>query len=156
MFAKDVRREIFNRAVSIQKPGRRLAADAGNAGIAVRRIADEPEQIRDERRIDPEFFADAGSITNDFAPPIDLHHPCSANALPEVLVGRPDGDLLHLFIFRCDVRRRCQRIIRFELDHRPHHNAHRRERFLERMELRQQRPLDPRAGLVTRPKPIPK
>src|SRR5437868_8734460 len=58
LFAKDVRRKISNRAVSIQKPGRRLAPDAGNAGIAVRRIADEPEQIRNERRIDAEFFAD--------------------------------------------------------------------------------------------------
>src|SRR5438046_3215684 len=35
-------------------------------------------------------------------------------------------------------------------------NTHRRERLLERMELREQRGLDAGAGLVVRPKPIAK
>src|SRR5438270_6635803 len=86
LFAKDVRRKIFNRAVSIQKPGRGFRADARNARIAVGRIADEPEQIRNERRIDPEFFADRRRITNDLPPPVDLHDPRPAYALPEVFV----------------------------------------------------------------------
>ena len=54
------------------------------------------------------------------------------------------------------MRGRSERIISFELDHRPHDNAHRRERLLERMELREQRGLDACAGLVVRPKPIAK
>ena len=54
------------------------------------------------------------------------------------------------------MRGRSERIIGFELDHRPDHNAHRRKRLLERMELREQRALDTGAGLVVRPKPIPK
>ena len=54
------------------------------------------------------------------------------------------------------MRGRSERIIGFELDHRPHDNAHRRQRLLERMELREQRGLDAGAGLVVRPKPIAK
>ena len=54
------------------------------------------------------------------------------------------------------MRGRSERIIGFELDHRPHDNAHRRQRLLKRMELREQRGLDAGAGLVVRPKPITK
>ena len=49
-----------------------------------------------------------------------------------------------------------ERIIGFELDHRPDDDAHRRKRLLEGMELREQRGLDAGAGLVVRPKPIAK
>ena len=54
------------------------------------------------------------------------------------------------------MRGRSERIIGFELDHRPDDNAHRGERLLERMELRQQRALDAGAALVVCPKPIAK
>ena len=54
------------------------------------------------------------------------------------------------------MRGRSERIIGFELDHRPDDNTHRRQRLLERMELREQRGLDASAGLVVRPKPIAK
>jgi hypothetical protein len=54
------------------------------------------------------------------------------------------------------MRGRSERIIGFELDHRPDDNAHCRERLLERMELREQRGLDAGARLVVRPKPIAK
>ena len=54
------------------------------------------------------------------------------------------------------MRGRSERIIGFELDHRPDDNAHRRKRLLEGMELREQRGLDAGAGLVVRPKPIAK
>ena len=54
------------------------------------------------------------------------------------------------------MRGRSERIIGFELDHRPDDNAHCRERLLERMELREQRGLDAGTGLVARPKPIAK
>ena len=61
-----------------------------------------------------------------------------------------------LLVLRREMRGRSERIIGFELDHRPDDNAHRRERLLERMELREQRGLDAGAGLVVRPKPIAK
>ena len=54
------------------------------------------------------------------------------------------------------MRRRSERVIGFELDHRPHDHAHRRERLFERMELREQRGLDACAGLVAGPEPIAK
>ncbi len=54
------------------------------------------------------------------------------------------------------MRGRSERIIGFELDHRPDDNTHRRKRLLEGMELRVQRALDAGAGLVVRPKPIAK
>src|SRR5213076_1769680 len=54
------------------------------------------------------------------------------------------------------MRGRSERIIGFELDHRPDDNAHRRKCLLEWMELREQRGLDADAGLVVRPKSIAK
>ena len=54
------------------------------------------------------------------------------------------------------MRRRSERIIGFELDHRPDDNAHGRERLLQRIKLCEQRALDPSASLVVRPKPIAK
>ena len=54
------------------------------------------------------------------------------------------------------MRGRSERIVGFELDHRPDDNAHGRERLLERMKLREQRALDPSAGLVVRPETIAK
>ena len=62
-----------------------------------------------------------------------------SHALRQVLVGRPDRDLLDLLVLRRQMRGRSERVIRFELDHGPDDNAHRRERLLERMELREQR-----------------
>jgi len=54
------------------------------------------------------------------------------------------------------MRGRRQRIVGFELDHRPDDYAHRRERLLERMELREQCALNAGAGFVTLPKLIAK
>ena len=49
-----------------------------------------------------------------------------------------------------------QRVVGFELDHRPHGDAHRGQRLLERLKLRQQRRLDAVGGLVARPEAIAK
>src|SRR5437764_13962040 len=49
------------------------------------------------------------------------------------------------------MRRRGESIVRFELDHRPDGDAHRLERILERLKLRQQVGLDSFAGLVVGP-----
>ena len=106
--------------------------------------------------LDAELFPDASRIANDFAPAVDLYHARASHALRQILIGRPDGDLLDLFVLRREMRGRSERIIGFELDHRPDYHAHRRECLLERMELREQRGLDAGAGLVVRPKPIAK
>ena len=47
-----------------------------------------------------------------------------------------------------------ERVVGLELDHRPDDHAHRRERLLERLELRPQRRLDAVAGLVARPEVV--
>ena len=107
-------------------------------------------------RIDAELFAYPSRIANRFAPAVDLHHARTSHALRQILIGRPDGDFLDLLVLRREMRGRSERIIGFELDHRPDDNAHRRERLLERMELREKRGLDAGAGLVVRPKPIAK
>ena len=91
-----------------------------------------------------------------FCAGLDLHHARTSHALRQILIGRPDGDFLDLLVLRREMRGRSERIIGFELDHRPDDNAHRRERLFERMELREQRGLDAGAGLVVRPKPIAK
>src|SRR5437660_1185387 len=67
------------------------------------------------------------------------------------LSGVQMATLLDLFVLRRDMRGRSEPIIGFELDHRPDDNAHRRDRLLKRMELREQRGLDTGAGFVIRP-----
>ena len=49
------------------------------------------------------------------------------------------------------MRRGRQRIVGFDLDHRPHGHAHCNQRLFEWMELRAQNPLDAFAGLVLGP-----
>src|SRR5438067_6153535 len=131
-------------------------AEPSDAGVTVGRIAHEREQVRNELWVDAELFVYRSSIANRFAPAVDLYYTRTSHALRQILIGRPDGDFLDLVVLRCEMRGRSERIIGFELDHRPDDNAHRRKRLLERMELREQRGLDAGAGLVVRPKPIAK
>jgi hypothetical protein len=83
--------------------------------------------------------------------PVDLDDSVAADALREVLVGRPDAGLLDRVVGVGEVRRRGERVVGLELDHRPDDDPHRRERLLERMELRKQRRLDPGRRLVAGP-----
>ena len=53
-----------------------------------------------------------------------------------------------------DARGGRERVVGLELDHRPDRDAHRRERVLERMELRAQRRVDAVAGLVAGPEVV--
>src|SRR6266550_1277902 len=49
-----------------------------------------------------------------------------------------------------------QGVVSLKLDHRPHDNSHRRQRFLERMELGEQNWLDACAGFVVWPETVTK
>ena len=92
-------------AVLVHEPRGGDAADPGDARIAVGRVADEGEQVGDQRRLDAELLAHAGRVADRVCPAVDLHHAVAVDALRQVLVGRPDADLL-------DVRRpprRCAR-----------------------------------------------
>ena len=104
----------------------------------------------------PNFSRTPAASRIDFAPAIDLHHARDLARIAPDLVGRPDRDAFDFLVFRREMRRRSERIIGFQLDHRPDDNAHRRECLFERMELREQRGLDPVAGLLIRPQPIAK
>ena len=59
--------------------------------------------------------------------------------------------LLDAIIGRGDVRRRRERIVRFEVDHRPHRDSERAERLLQHRELRLEQRIDAGAVLVRLP-----
>jgi len=130
LFAENVGREIFDLTVTIQKPGSGLRADPRNAGVTVGRIAYEREQVRYERRIDAKLFAYPSGIANRFAPAVDLHDARVVHALRQILVGRPDGDFLYLFVFRREMRGRSERIIASGRD------SHRLEPLQRRLKCR--------------------
>ena len=121
-----------------------------DAGIAVGGVADQREIVGDQRRIDAELLAHGRGVADRLGAAIHLHDAIVAHALREILVGRPDANFLHALVGRGQRRCGSQRVVGFELDHRPHDYAHRGERFLERMKLLPQRRLDAVAGLVAR------
>src|SRR5206468_3038760 len=114
LFAENVRREVFDLTVAVQKLGGGPGADPRDAGVAVGRVAHEREQVRNELRADAELFAYPSRIANRFAPPIDLYHARTSHALRQILVGRPDGNFLDLLVLACEMRGRSERVIGFE------------------------------------------
>ena len=64
------------------------------------------------------------------------------DALREVLVRRPDADLLDAVVLRRQECGGCERIIGFQLDHRPDGNPHGAQCLLQRNELGPQGALD--------------
>src|SRR5436190_4558674 len=109
----------FRSGRGYSKAGGGPGADSRDAGIAVSRIAYEREQVRNELWADAELFTYPSRIANRFAPAIDLHHARTSHALRQILIRRPDGDFFDLFVLACKMRGRSERIIGFELDHRP-------------------------------------
>ena len=80
----------------------------------------------------------------------------AAYTLREVLVRRPDADLLH-FLVRCSgARGRGESIVGFQFDHRPDDHTHGAQRLLQRNELSPQCTLDSLASLVARPESVTK
>jgi hypothetical protein len=83
-----------------------------------------------------------------------LNDSVGADALRQVLVRRPDADLLHAAVLSRKPRRGCQGVVRLELHHGPDGHSHGGERLFERVELREQRPLDALRRLVARPEAV--
>ncbi len=83
-----------------------------------------------------------------------MHHAILDHALREVLVRGPDAYFFDARIGGGAVRGRSQRVVGFQLDHRPDDDAHRGERALQRLELSPQRRLDSLAGLVIGPQVV--
>ena len=86
----------------------------------------------------PNFSSDPGRIANRFCAGLSI---CTTRAprthRARSLSGVQMATFSTLLVLRRELRRRSERIIGFQLDHRPDDNAHSpRERLLERMELR--------------------
>ena len=99
--------------------------------------------------LDPELGHNAGFIAQGVAPSVQLNDPCADNTLTEVFVRRTNEHLPHTIVLRCLTGGRSERVIRLIIDHRPHHDSHCFQRFLENRELREQLPRHTFAGLVS-------
>ena len=99
----------------------------------------------------PNLARTSRGVAHLSAPAIHLHDAIAHDALREILVGRPDADLLDARIGGREMRRRGQRVVGLELDHRPRDDAHGDERLFERVKLRPQRGLDAFARFVAGP-----
>src|SRR5688572_14760097 len=82
--------KLLDVAMLTDEARRGFAADAGDAWIAVGRIADQREVVGDERRRDPEFRLYARGVANLAASAIDLDDAIAGDTLREILVRRPD------------------------------------------------------------------
>jgi hypothetical protein len=149
-------RKVLDRPVTADEPRRALGADSGDAGISIRGVPDECEVIGNSRRLHAEFHLHPCSVPNDLGSPVDLHHALTHHTLREVLIGRPYAHFLHDGLCGRPCRRGGQRIVRLELDHRPDHDSQGAERLLQRLELGEQRGLDPLARLVPAPELVAK
>ena len=136
MLAEDGGRELLDRAIALDHFRGGLAAKARDAWVAVRRVADEGEKVRNVGGTDAEFFADSVGAANVTALAIDLHDAIADHALCEVFVRRPDADFLDGFVARGEVGRRGECVVCLHFDHRPGHHAHCGQSQLERMKLR--------------------
>ncbi len=154
LLAEHRRRKILDRAVAVDEPRRARFADArrcrdsrrpcrrparGSRGSAPARRRTSRARRRhcgSPSRGDPSARRDRRART--------ARDPCRASRCrPSRRARLPRR-----------ARRRGERIVGFELDHRPHGHAHRGERFLQRMKLRPQRRLDAVAGLVAGPQVV--
>src|SRR2546426_1581498 len=149
-------RKVLDRAVPVQEARRRHRADPRNAWISICHVADEGEVIGNQDRVHSELLANAFSIADLVPSAVDLYYAVTPDALRQILVGCPDTNLFHARIFRGDPRGGGKRVVGLELDHGPDSDAHRSERVLQRVELREKRRLDALARLVISPDVIAK
>ncbi len=98
-----------------------------------------------------ELRDDAGFVDERARADVELHDARAADALRQILVGRPDDHATHPLVPRRNRRRCRQGVVGLELHHRPDDDAERRERLFEQRELRQQIRLDAFARLVAAP-----
>ena len=71
------------------------------------------------------FLTNALGIEDLLALAIDLHDVVTADALRQILVDGPNADLLDALVFGRDPGGGSQRVVRLQLDHRPHDDTHR-------------------------------
>src|SRR6185312_1825806 len=125
--AEHLAREVLDPAVLVHEPGRGDLADAGDARVAVGAVADEREQVGDAVGPDAELLADAVDVADRAGPAVDLYHAVAAHGLGQILVGRPDADLVDVVVAGGDAGGGGERVVGLELHHRPDGNPHRGE-----------------------------
>src|SRR5207237_5746864 len=103
-----------------------------------------------------ELLAHARGIADLAALAVDLHHPITAHALRQILVGRPDADLLHALVVRRDPGRGCERVVGLQVGHGPYRHAQGDERSFEWVELREQGGVDALSRFVIGPEIVAK
>src|SRR5262249_10649344 len=91
------------------------------------------------------------SVSDGLVPTIDLHDAIVAHALAEVFVWCPDANFAYAGISGGEQGCRGQGVVGLELDHGPHHNSHRSERPLQRVELDEKSRINPLACLISIP-----
>src|SRR4029450_8133455 len=101
-----------------------------------------------------ELLANSLCIADLLTSAVNLHYPVAADALRQVLVGRPDADLLHAFIYGGDLRCGGKRVVSLKLGHGPYSHTHSVECFLERVELCEECGLDAVPCLVAGPEAV--
>src|SRR5690606_25189186 len=111
-------------------------------------IADERKEVGNELRRYAELLAHRDIVANPLCLAIDLNDEIAAHALSEILVRRPDANLVDALIRSGQMRGGCEGIVGFELRHRPNGDAEGCEGIFERMKLCAQSGLDAFAGLV--------
>src|SRR5204863_9504594 len=92
-------RKRLDGPVAIEECGCGGRTDATNSRIAILRIADERQQVRNQIRVDSELRAHAFGVSNLHTLADDLHHSIAAHALGEILVVGPDANFVDARIF---------------------------------------------------------
>jgi len=130
-------RDVLDRLPLHQHLAGTLVAPAGDAGDAIGGIADEREPIRDRSWLDAVLRDHAGLVEELVLPAIPSHDVGADHALTHVLIDGGDPDLLDARIGSGARRGGRDRVVRFEVDHRPHHEPERRGRAFGDLELRE-------------------
>ena len=100
--AEHGRREVFDCSMAVQKLRGGDRTDPCNAGITVRGVADQRKKIGNELGGYTELLPHGFCIEHLLRPAVHLHDAIFPHALREILVRRPDADLLHSIVLRGD------------------------------------------------------
>ena len=125
-----------------------LVAPAGEARVAVGRVADERQAVRDALGCDAPLRPHAGVVVGEVAAAIPEHDPLVTDQLGHVLVRGADHDPLDPRVRGESVGGGADRVVGLELDHRPQDHVEGLDRGLGDRELVQQLRRHPGRRLV--------
>src|SRR5580693_6451946 len=94
-------RNVFQVRVLRQRNRRRLGAPSRHTWEAIGTVAHHGQVVWNRLRLHSEFGHNAGFITQDVAPAVELNHSRTHNTLTEIFVWRTNEHLLYTVIPRC-------------------------------------------------------